>query len=188
MSVDEFDLQYQEYQEQFGKDWAIESLVDMPLGIVGPTENPEWMEWLCDTASKRLSPAQFAAWLRSWRQILDSSDPEVDAETLEPSRSSRVDDTTFTVHWAGKTCELGNTVLFRLMEKLASSTGRFRTFAALNDEMGRDNDEKFAAPKSRLCRALQKAEMPDLAKCIKMETGHYGLFVQPPGCANQMST
>lgn len=196
MSVDENQIQEGEYRFQFAEECAIEDFIVMPMGIDGskigitgrPVDSPERIEWLCDTASKRLSPAQFSAWLRLWRQILDSSDPEVDAETLQRSRSLRVDDTTYTVHWAGKICDLGNTFLFHLMKHLESSTDQFHTFATLNERMGRGSDEKLAHIKSRLCCALHKAEMPDLAKCIKCQPGHYGLFFQPPGCAIQMST
>ncbi len=99
-----------------------------------------------------------------------------------------VDRERFSVRWGNKTCQLGNTKQFLMMEALATNCARFLSFSDLAEQMGGDDQDDIRPIRSRLRSALRDAGMTDLDKCIKTECGHYGLFLHARGGANEMST
>ena len=166
----EFEALADEGREQSGQEWAIERLVDMD----------DWQDWLCGQAKKRKSPAQFVDWLYAFREVLDSYDPEVGPEVSDRAGECRIDEGTFCVHWVGESCTLGNTDQFRFLNALAKCPERYHSHAWINEQMARGESEKLAHIKSRLCSVLRGAKMSELAKCIKADIDHYGLFFQRP--------
>lgn len=96
---------------------------------------------------------------------------------IEALSQVRVDESTFAVHWEGKTCQLGHTQQFRLIQQLEKEPRKFLPFALLATRMGGCPDDNIAHVKSRLVKTLQEAGMSELADCIRTQTGYYGLFL-----------
>jgi hypothetical protein len=96
---------------------------------------------------------------------------------IESVSRLRVDGSTFTVHWGGRSCELGVSQQFRLIRALADSRGVYVPFATLAERMGGNPDDSIAHVKMRLVKALQDAGMSDLADRIHTQRGHYKLDV-----------
>ena len=91
------------------------------------------------------------------------------------------DRATYCAHWANQTCYLGNTMSFRLLERLARRPNYLvrcdELLEDLWDEYGRSREVLRAAVKL-LRRKLVSAGMEDLAKAIDGSTAHhYGLMI-----------
>ena len=91
-----------------------------------------------------------------------------------------VDRTTFTVHWAGKICYLGNTLPFKFFERLARRPNQLLHCDQLLDDVWqccRSRDAMRSVVKV-LRQKLRQAGMEDLARAIDGTTArHYGLML-----------
>ncbi len=91
-----------------------------------------------------------------------------------------VDAATFSVHWGGKTCLLGNTLPFRLLEHLGSRPNQFIHCDELLDDVwqGPRSREAIRSVVKVLRQKLIQAGMDDLAASISgREPHHYGLIL-----------
>ena len=95
-------------------------------------------------------------------------------------RPSIIDEATFSVRWADRTCRLGNTVPFRLLARLARRPNQFLSYESLRDGIW-DECESDAAVQSAvkvLRRKLNAAGMADLAAVIDGSVSrHYALML-----------
>jgi len=96
------------------------------------------------------------------------------------TRPSIIDGATFSVRWANRTCHLGNTVSFRLLERLARRPNQFISYEALLDsEELWDRHTSHEAVRSAvkiLRRKLNAAGMEDLADAIDGSNPHHYAF------------
>jgi len=96
------------------------------------------------------------------------------------SRPVTADRATFCVHWANRTCHLGNTMAFKLLERLARRPNQLVPCDALLEELWdryASRDAVRSAVKV-LRNKLNAAGMGDLAKAIDGSTSHhYGLIL-----------
>jgi DNA-binding response OmpR family regulator len=109
-----------------------------------------------------------------WRQSRDGKhrDPR--------PRRPLVDSSTFSVFWAGKTCPLRRTILFRLAERLARQPNQYiTTDQLLRDvwEGGIKSPETIRSAVRHLRQRLSSAGMEDLAAAIHGTGGRYGLIL-----------
>ncbi len=96
------------------------------------------------------------------------------------TRPSIIDGATFSVRWANRSCHLGNTVSFRLLERLARRPNHFISYEALLDleELWdrETSDEAVRSAVKILRRKLNAAGMEDVADAIDGSTPrHYAL-------------
>ena len=96
------------------------------------------------------------------------------------SRPVIADRATFCVHWANRTCHLGNTMAFKLLERLARRPNQLVPCYVLLEELWdryASRDALRSAVKV-LRNKLNAAGMGDLAKAIDGSTSHhYGLML-----------
>ncbi len=98
------------------------------------------------------------------------------------ARRPIVDVATFSVHWDGKTCVLGNTLPFRLLERLGRRPNQFIHCDQLLDDVwqGLRSREAIRSVVKVLKQKLVQAGMDDLAASIKgSQPHHYGLIFKP---------
>lgn len=91
-----------------------------------------------------------------------------------------VDHSTLSLSWAGKTCHLGYTVLFRLADRLARRPNHYITpDQLLRDvwEGGLRSPETIRSAIKNLRERLSLAGMRDLAEAIRGHGGRYGLIL-----------
>jgi DNA-binding response OmpR family regulator len=91
-----------------------------------------------------------------------------------------VDEATFSVTWRGRTCFLGNTLLYWLFARLARSTNRYVAQLDLLDDVwrGERHASTIRGVAKRLRDRLRAAGMADLAKAIDGSvSGYYGLIL-----------
>jgi DNA-binding response OmpR family regulator len=101
------------------------------------------------------------------------------AET-DGRRRPIIDGATFCVHWDGRTCRLGNTLAFRLLERLARRPNQLVPCDVLLDELwdGYSSRDAVRSMVRVLRRKLCAAGMEDLALAIDgSTTHHYGLML-----------
>jgi DNA-binding response OmpR family regulator len=122
--------------------------------------------------------------LRSWEDFGDAagalanllgSDDDPAALYQQPIINSA----SMTVTWQGRTCRLGSTILFRLMERLARRPNQYVPYDRLMRDVweGSRSDDAIRAAAMRLKRRLRGARMPGLAKAIQGVGRHYGLIL-----------
>jgi hypothetical protein len=95
-------------------------------------------------------------------------------------RRPLVDSSTFSVLWAGRTCPLRRTILFRLAERLARQPNQYiTTDQLLRDvwEGGIKSPETIRSAVRHLRQRLSSAGMQDLAAAIHGTGGRYGLIL-----------
>ena len=95
------------------------------------------------------------------------------------ARRPMIDVATFSVHWDGKTCVLGNTLPFRLLERLGRRPNQFIHCDQLLDEVwqGLRSREAIRSVVKVLKQKLVQAGMDDLAASINgNQPYHYGLI------------
>lgn len=104
-----------------------------------------------------------------------------DASDAAKKRASPVANTsTFCVEWQGRTCFLGNTLVFRLFERLARSPNRYIAHVDLLDDVwcGVRESSTIRGVAKRLRDQLAAAGMSDLAAAIDGGvSGYYGLML-----------
>ena len=96
------------------------------------------------------------------------------------ARRPIVDLATFSVHWDGKTCVLGNTLPFRLLERLGRRPNQFIHCDQLLDDVwqGPRSREAIRSVVKVLKQKLVQAGMDDLAASISgNEPHHYGFIL-----------
>lgn len=92
-----------------------------------------------------------------------------------------IDESRFTVHCNGATCDLGATVLFRLFRRLVDSAGRFLSIEDLVEDVWGGDHRTGSAVRSavwKLRSRLREAGMADLAGAIWAQRQHHGLFLE----------
>ena len=91
------------------------------------------------------------------------------------ARLSIIDEATFSVHWANRTCRLGNTVAFRLLKRLARRPNLFIHCDVLLHDIWDDftSPEAVRSAVKVLRRKLIAAGMEDLAEAIDGSTSHH---------------
>jgi len=111
--------------------------------------------------------------------------PVIQTQPAAPSgngtaRPLVTDRTTFCAHWADQTCHLGNTMAFKLLERLARRPNHLVHCNLLLDELWEPHTSYDAVRSAVkiLRRKLRAAGMGDLAKAIDGSTAHhYGLML-----------
>jgi 7-cyano-7-deazaguanine synthase in queuosine biosynthesis len=89
-----------------------------------------------------------------------------------------VDQATFKITWQGRgPLEIGNRKEFHLLSFLASSRDQYISHTDLAQRLGKDQLDTVTHIKSRLVKFLKKNGFEDLARRIKSQKGHYGLFI-----------
>jgi DNA-binding response OmpR family regulator len=109
-----------------------------------------------------------------WRQSRDGKH-----RNPRPQRPL-VDSSTFSVFWAGKTCPLRRTILFRLAERLARQPNQYITADQLLRDVwegGIKSPETIRSAVRHLRQRLSSAGMEDLAAAIHGTGGRYGLML-----------
>ncbi len=112
-----------------------------------------------------------------WRQSRDGKH-----RNPRPQRPL-VDSSTFSVFWAGKTCPLRRTILFRLADRLARQPNQYITADQLLRDVwegGIKSPETIRSAVRHLRQRLSSAGMEDLAGAIHGTGGRYGLILD--GC------
>ena len=100
--------------------------------------------------------------------------------TPNPDTDGLIDESRFAICWNGSECHLGQTVLFRLFQRLASSVNRYVTHERLLDDVwgGPRSASAIRSAVGELRRKLTESGMPDLADAVDGENpGHYGLRI-----------
>lgn len=91
-----------------------------------------------------------------------------------------VDQSTLSVSWAGKSCHLGYTILFRLADRMSRRPNQYVTADQLLREVwdgGLRSADTIRSNVRRLRERLSLAGMQDLAAAIRGRGGRYGLFL-----------
>jgi hypothetical protein len=115
---------------------------------------------------------------------------EIEASNLTPvgimDRTSRnrghprIDYHTLCVHWQGKTCFLGNTLLLRFFDRLCRSPNRYVSYRDLLNDVwrGQRDDSTIRGVAKRLRDRLSAHGMSELAAAIDgCNPGFYGLIL-----------
>ena len=104
-----------------------------------------------------------------------------DAKHRNPPRQRPlVDSSTFSVCWAGKTCSLRRTILFRLAERLARQPNQYISADQLLLDVwegGVKSPDTIRSAVRHLRQRLSCAGMEDLAAAIHGTGGRYGLIL-----------
>lgn len=92
----------------------------------------------------------------------------------------QLDRTTFSVHWEGRSCSLGHSTAFRLLERLARCPNEYVSVDRLLDELW-SGPRSYSTLRSTVCRLksrLRRSGMGDLAQLIDGRVhGHYALLL-----------
>jgi DNA-binding response OmpR family regulator len=151
-------------------------------------QQQELREFILDTLAELASlHADAAAVAERARSVLDQQDmadphsvPSAGQdESCAPRDGLTADPATFTVEWRGQRCDLGPTILFRLIHFLALRPGRYLTYDILMDSVWerRCSNATIRSAVKRLRQAMCDAGMPDLAAAIKGRGECYGVFL-----------
>ena len=86
---------------------------------------------------------------------------------------------TFTVEWRDLRCDLGPSILFKLIQRLSRRPGRYFTYDILMEDIWerRCANTTVRSAIKRLRRALCDAGMHELAAAIRGRRECYGLFL-----------
>lgn len=119
------------------------------------------------------------------RQIKDAL-PDA-APPSKPAPSGAADDangqpelnkSAFSLRWKGrKPLEIGNRKEFHLLDALLTGANRYLAHTDLAQKLGGDELDQIGHVKSRLTKLLKDNGYADLAKGIRTQKGHYGLFL-----------
>ena len=98
--------------------------------------------------------------------------PQLDRREIPSTIADRA---TFSVHWANRTCHLGNTVAFRLLERLARRPNQFIHYDVLLQDLWdcHTSSEAVRSAVKILRQKLIAAGMEDLAEAIDGSTSHH---------------
>jgi DNA-binding response OmpR family regulator len=147
----------------------------------------ELFEFLLDTFAElaTLHAAAAAAAEQAWSVLAKH---EADLQGVSCGDSHRgclshdrlmVNPTTFTVEWHGQRCDLGPSILFKLIQRLAHRPGRYFTYDILMEDVWeqRCSNTTIRSAVKRLRRAMRDAGMPELATAIRGRGECYGVFL-----------
>jgi DNA-binding response OmpR family regulator len=119
---------------------------------------------------------------------LIENQPEVPV-VLQPERDQarpvplKIDRALYSVHWREKSCVLGCTTGFRLLERLARRPNEYVSTDRLLEELWAGS-RTYSTVRSTVCRLrlkLQDSGLEDLAECIDGRVqGHYALMIRDP--------
>jgi DNA-binding response OmpR family regulator len=150
-------------------------------------QQQEFIEFVLDTLAElaTLHTAAAAAAARAW-SVLDKQDT-ADLHRVPCGDQHRgcldrdrpvVNPTTFTVEWHGQRCNLGPTILFRLIQHLVRRPGCYFTYDMLMEDVWkrRCSNTTIRSAVKRLRRAMCDAGMPELAAAIRGRAERYGAF------------
>jgi DNA-binding response OmpR family regulator len=120
-------------------------------------------------------------WLE--RSSIPAHGPTRDSQPIPPprngsARSPITDRGDFSVRWGNRTCRLGNTLAFKLLDRLAQRPGLYLHYDKLLSEFWdcHTSPEAVRSTVKILRRKLRAAGMGDLAKAIDGSNAHhYGL-------------
>jgi DNA-binding response OmpR family regulator len=102
-------------------------------------------------------------------------------QEASPAARPIIDESTFTVLWAGKVCHLGCGLPFRLFERLARRPNQWASYERLIEDVwlgAPRSDEAIRSEIRRMRQKLKAAGLPVLAAAIKGRSRHYGLILQ----------
>jgi DNA-binding response OmpR family regulator len=133
----------------------------------------------------QLTEAHFrtAIGIEELRKVLHPDlNPDHPVENSNGSASRpMIDATTFAVIWRDRACTLGNTVLFRLFQRLLRRPGHFVSCDHLLRDVWNGNirsPDTIRSAVRHLKSRLRRARMHDLARAIQCEGQHYALLVK----------
>lgn len=129
-------------------------------------------------ASHAAAVAQIEETMSVLLRALELDDDAVGRDAAEHRPTANT--TTFTVEWHGRSCFLGNTLLFWMFERLVQSTNRYVAHVDLLDDVWKGNreDSTIRGVAKRLRDRLVAADMADLATAIDGSVpGYYGLIL-----------
>ena len=102
----------------------------------------------------------------------------VRATPRHPDLQGVIDEARFVVCWRGTECSLGQTIAFRLFQRLASSLNRYVSHERLLDDVwgGPRSASAVRSAIGELRRKLTESGLAELASAIDgSNPGHYGL-------------
>jgi DNA-binding response OmpR family regulator len=148
----------------------------------------ELLEFLLDTFSElaTLHAAAAATAERAWSVLAKHDEADLKGVSCGdrqrgflPHDRLMVDPTTFTVEWQGQRCDLGPSILFKLIQRLARRPGRYFTYDILMEDVWeqRCSNTTVRSAVKRLRQALRDAGMPELATAIRGRGECYGVFL-----------
>ena len=148
----------------------------------------ELIEFILDafTELATLHAAAAAAAERVWSVLAkygDADFQEVFGGSIRPECLPHdrlvVSPTTFSVQWRNRRCDLGPSILFKLIQRLSRRPGRYFTHDLLMQDVWERHCSHTAVRSAvkRLRRALCDAGMPELAAAIRGRRECYGLFL-----------
>ncbi len=152
-------------------------------------EDHEVLEFLLDSFTELATLHVAAARIveRAW-SVLAKHNPNVHCGLIggdfrqEPVLQKRlvIDPTNFSIKWRGQCCNLGPTILFKLIQRFARRPGRYFTYDILMDTVWekRCSNATVRSAIKRLRRAMRDAGMPELADAIRGQKECYGMFLE----------
>ncbi len=136
------------------------------------------------TATHRIVVEQFESAITVLSSALDASEwaqGDVVGATREDGAGRPIADrNTLSILWHGRSCFLGNTLLFRFFERIARSSNRYVPHVDLLDEVWGTHREAttIRGVAKRLRDRLIASGMADLARAIDGSvSGHYRLML-----------
>jgi len=148
----------------------------------------ELFEFVLDAFAElaTLHAAAAAAAERAWSMLAKHDESDLQGVSCSdchrgylPHDRLMVNPTTFTVEWHGQRCDLGPSILFKLIQRLARRPGRYFTYDILMEDVWeqRCSNTTVRSAVKRLRRAMRDAGMPELAAAIRGRGECYGLFL-----------
>lgn len=124
---------------------------------------------------------QMESMIRVLTQMLEAEEALLSEERTGHRRDwPLANQVTFSAEWQGKSCFLGNTLLFWFFERLSRTPNRFVSHEELLDQVwgGDRTTSTIRGVAKRLRDKLDESGMPELSERIDgSETGYYGLIM-----------
>jgi DNA-binding response OmpR family regulator len=148
----------------------------------------ELLEFVLDTFAElaTLHAAAAAAAEQAWSVLAKHDEADLQGVSCGdrhrgclPHNRLMVNPATFTVEWHGQRCDLGPSILFKLIQRLARRPGRYFTYDILMEDVWerRCSNTTVRSAVKRLRRAMRDAGMPELATAIRGRGECYGVFL-----------
>jgi len=148
----------------------------------------ELIEFVLDAFAElaTLHAAAAAAAERAWSALAKHGDADFQGiffssrhQECLPHDRLVVSPATFSVEWRDRRCDLGSSILFKLIQRLSRRPGRYFTYDILMEDVWerRCSNTTVRSAIKRLRRALRDAGMPELAAAIRGRRECYGLFL-----------
>lgn len=123
---------------------------------------------------------------RAWSALAEHDDADLQGVSCARCQHRQlsagrplVNAATFSVEWRGRRCDLGPSILFRLIQRLLRRPDRYYPYDILMDDVWdrRCSDTTVRSAITRLRQALRAAGMSDLADAINGCGQCYGVFL-----------